>query len=90
MGEGARSGSIAAELEEERRRNLRHNLEVVRLYARLASSGDPAYWRSYVEFINEAYRAIWKSLEDSKVLEAYPALLRKRRPREPELAQRRD
>lgn len=66
----------------ERERNRRANFTALRKYAELAASNDERYWRSYVEFINAAYRAIWAALEDPKVRSAYLELLKRRKPRD--------
>jgi len=68
---------------EERRRNLEHNVKVLRLFAELAARGDPDYWRAYVNFINAFYRHVWRRLgEDPVFREVYRILAeRARRPR---------
>ncbi|AFA39296.1 hypothetical protein Pogu_1269 [Pyrobaculum oguniense TE7] len=69
-------------IDEERRRNLKANLEALRKYAELAAAGDERYWASYVNFINTAYRTIWAALEDPRVRETYLKILKQRKTRD--------
>lgn len=76
--------AVAREAEEERRKNVEHNVKALRLFAELAARGDRDYWQAYVNFINDFYRYVRRRLEEDPLFrETYLKMLaeRSRRPR---------
>lgn len=76
---GAADEDAVREVEEERRRNLEHNLRVLRYFAELAARGDPNYWRAHVQFINNFYRYVQKRLENPLFRKTYLKILEERK-----------